>query len=444
MRPATTSFDSRKPLHERVADLIRARDASRAAAAAQARAQDMEEAPFVPRLSENTARLAAAMHAQGPREDVADRLAGGASLRLAKAQHAHLAYEAPQECTFAPGLSANSERIVAEMDALGRPADFVRRQAAYAYSSQRQRSAAEACAPAMAECTFWPERSSAIAEVLANGRLAHQLAESAGERVHRLAVADVVRKAAMRSSLRAAHEVATQPFAPSLSLHTRRLAPEGTPLRELVADTRREAARAAAAAAVEEQLAGECTFAPDLAASAHSARLTLGPQPPRARASAFVTDPDAAAAAMREAAAERQAAAARAQELRQQEELAACTFAPKLLPRLPTADAPVLVRGLGAFIDKQAAAARQRREQAERERKAFLLDAASKPPRTSHTVPRPFALAFELRAAEREAKRAQIEAQVAAQRSAELTFAPRTNEGEVTRTVRRLLAASAQ
>ena len=47
------------------------------------------------------------------------------------------------ECTFAPALSANTQRIVASMDAAGRPADFVARQAAYQEAAERKRTARE-------------------------------------------------------------------------------------------------------------------------------------------------------------------------------------------------------------------------------------------------------------------------------------------------------------
>jgi hypothetical protein len=124
----------------------------------------------------------------------------------------------------------------------------------------------------------------------------------AAERIERLAVADAARKEALRRSLE--HSVyGALPFAPELSAGTRRMMPQATPLDELVADSRRERARAVAAAAAEQELLSSCTFQPDTTLSTAS-----GPAPTAAQrrrsvermgvppCAMFAQNPDAAAA----------------------------------------------------------------------------------------------------------------------------------------------------
>ena len=294
---------AKPPLHERVADMIRVRDASRAAALAAA--ESARECTFAPRVDANSERIAAALRAAGERApNVVDRLvADGAAARAAAGRSA--AVEAANEgLAFAPRLTENTERIVASMDAAGRPADFVERQHAYALASGRQRATASTVAAE--SCTFAPDVGTA-AEVLARSGRAAQLGETAAERIERLAVADAARKGALRRSLEAGVYGAL-PFAPELSAGTRRMQPQATPLDELVADSRRERARAAAIAAAEEARMSECTFQPDTTRSAAS-----GPAPSAAQrrrsiermavppCAMFERDPNGAAARFRSA-----------------------------------------------------------------------------------------------------------------------------------------------
>jgi hypothetical protein len=453
---------SQRPLYERVAELIRTRDASRAAAAEEARAA--AECTFAPRVGANSERIAAALRAAGEMPaHVLDRLAAGetsaAGGRFAAAARAatlgaSMEADAAGGYTFAPKLSANSERIVASMDAAGRPGDFVQRQAAYAAASERRRAVAFAAEEA--DCTFSPDVASAE-EVLARSRHAARLGETAAERDVRLASADARRKESLRRRLEAGlYGSNVMPFAPALSAETRRMAPVGTPLEELVADTRRERARAAAAAAAEAQRAAECTFRPNTASgggsggggglgsswseqrmprrSGSASRVRL---PPSAM---FAADANGAAAKIRDFNLEKEVQAERARAAKEAAELAACTFWPEVNRSRPRSASPVVVRGLGTFMQKQAAATKLKEEAAERARRAFLLDAPSRPPRAPFTIPRPFG-AMEARAAEAEARRAALLARAAEEEAAKHPFRPSTRETANREMLRRIMAA---
>jgi hypothetical protein len=465
VNPVDPSSDAvaQRPLYERVADLIRARDAARAAAAAAAEEEMREkECTFVPRVDANSERIAAALRAAGEMPvRVLDRLAAGETSAVggrlaASARAAALGAAADADAaggyTFAPKLSANSERIVASMDAAGRPGDFVQRQAAYAAASERRRAAAAATDDA--DCTFSPDVASAE-EVLARSRHAARLGETGGERDARLA--DARRKESLRRSLEAGlYGAAALPFAPALSAGTRRMAPVGTPLEELVADTRRERVRAAAAAAAEATRAAECTFRPNTSSAGSSSSSLLASsssaseRAPRRSGSAsrvrlppsamFASDANGAAAKIRDFNLEKEVRAERERAAKEAAELAACTFWPEVHRARPRSASPVVVRGLGTFMQKHAAATRLKEEAAERARRAFVLDAPSRPPRAPFTIPRPFG-AMEARAAEAEARRAALLERAAAEQAAKHPFRPATRETANREMLRRIMAA---
>lgn len=137
---------------------------------------------------------------------------------------------------------------------------------------------------------------------------------------------------------------------------------------------------------------------------------------------------------------ERELRAEREQAAREAAELAACTFWPAINPpRLPKAPAPVVVRGLGTFMQRKAAAVRLREEADERARRAFVLDAAARPPRASCTVPTPFE-ALEERQQFADERKAASMARVEAETSSLHPFRPSTTEGAKQAMLRRIMA----
>ena len=136
---------------------------------------------------------------------------------------------------------------------------------------------------------------------------------------------------------------------------------------------------------------------------------------------------------------ERELRAERERAAREAAELAACTFWPATNPHNLPKPAPVVVRGLGTFMQRKAAAARLRREAEERERRAFVLDAAARPPRTSCTVPTPFEALEERQQLAHERKAAAL-AKLEAELSAQHPFRPSTSEGAKQAMLRRIMA----
>jgi hypothetical protein len=138
---------------------------------------------------------------------------------------------------------------------------------------------------------------------------------------------------------------------------------------------------------------------------------------------------------------ERELRAERERKAKEAAELAACTFWPATNPRNLPKPAPVAVRGLSTFMGHKAAAARLREEAAARERRAFVLDAAARPPRTSVTVPEPFEALEERRQWAEERKAAGV-ARVEAELASQHPFRPSTTEGAKQAMLRRIMAAS--
>jgi hypothetical protein len=113
-----------------------------------------------------------------------------------------------------------------------------------------------------------------------------------------------------------------------------------------------------------------------------------------------------------------------------------CTFAPETVKQTPSTaeDKPLIVRGLGRYMELKQMAKRQSEAQKQREQKAFLIE----PPSRLHpyTVPEPFVLHDKARRDERfERTRKEVEES----RNAECTFTPKINEVSV----RSLLRSSA-
>lgn len=105
----------------------------------------------------------------------------------------------------------------------------------------------------------------------------------------------------------------------------------------------------------------------------------------------------------------------------------------------PRPRGPVVVRGLTKFMEKQQSAARLRQQQAERERKVFLQDAASRPLSRSFTVPEPFRCAAPEREEERRRRQRALREKVMGEVLAECTFKPRTKEAVNREVLRRLM-----
>lgn len=95
---------------------------------------------------------------------------------------------------------------------------------------------------------------------------------------------------------------------------------------------------------------------------------------------------------------------------------------------------PVLVRGLGRFMELKEMARRQAEQKAAVEAKVFLTNIGSKAPRKPFTVPEPFRLGRSAEsAAQEDVRRTQAEHAAAKHLNRECTFKPKINSHVKTR-----------
>ena len=109
------------------------------------------------------------------------------------------------------------------------------------------------------------------------------------------------------------------------------------------------------------------------------------------------------------------------------DKLKECTFQPQLASATPsTVEAkPLVVRGLGRYMELKQLAKRQAEAQKEREQKAFLIEPPAR--LQPYTVPEPFHLHD--RPNDERAEKTRVEVEAA--RMAECTFAPKLKEPSV-------------
>jgi hypothetical protein len=122
--------------------------------------------------------------------------------------------------------------------------------------------------------------------------------------------------------------------------------------------------------------------------------------------------------------------------------LPACFLHAAALLLLLPLQGPVLVRGLGRFMELKEMAKRQAEQKAAVEAKVFMTQLPASAPRAPFTVPEPFKLGgSNEREASAQLRRSQAEASASQAELRECTFRPQINEGRRSRQqrVRQLL-----
>ncbi|RHY18566.1 hypothetical protein DYB25_011096 [Aphanomyces astaci] len=120
------------------------------------------------------------------------------------------------------------------------------------------------------------------------------------------------------------------------------------------------------------------------------------------------------------------------------QELQACTFAPAInKSTTKPSRGPVVVRGLGRFLELKQLAKRQVAERKEREAKVFTQTRDYTP--RAYTVPQPFNLSFDQR---RRAREERLKAEMDEKELGECTFQPHTMEHKNRRLIHSLLEQS--
>ncbi|ETO61552.1 hypothetical protein F444_20455 [Phytophthora nicotianae P1976] len=483
-----------KPIHHRVPDLQRAKAEYIERIREQLDKEECGPLSFTPtinpksreiatnRLAEREAELQDAKHLK-----VTDRLANDADeiaeRKLATQEYFDMLNEQP----FAPQISETSRKIVEQKPEF--KMNFVARQEYFQYRDQEKMEALEGFCEMEdtrgEKLTFKPDIGNA------DGVLKHlrpdRCSESSQQKLYRLTYNDQ-REAELKKQRLREEQYAQYTFKPEINPVSKALGRSSTldelshpvidiqpdppgskcsppqerrngndistrvALRSYFANKR---FRSRVALEMEEASKAECTFQPTLVASKQrdgcASTSKLHNREPRSRTKLEWQSENLLhlIEAERQKKADEIEAKRNAQELKELEE---CTFKPNLhKPRTrgkPSANGspspprgtvaeekPVIVRGLGRFLELRDRARQQQAEQKQREQKVFAPNTSYEP--RSYTVPKPFKLSETSKESIR--RRLKVREEMRAKERQECTFRPQTISSQNRRVLQNLL-----
>lgn len=396
-----------KPIHERVGDVQRARNENLQRMRVEAEVGN-PELTFQPRINPDSERLAE----QDPafHHDVTRRMAQQAADAQRRLVEKQLAWEAEQAAkhSYHPEVSSGSRRMLE-----GTTDTFFDRQRRTA--DARRRRMQDAVHSDEKECTFQPQVTGADAAL---SRLRpSRLGETDEERVERLATRDKTRVEQARTAMEEQY-YAQFTFKPRINSLSRVLGRAHT-VEEHVSNESAKESRQRIQRELDRKHEAECTFKPQLRKSGVEAKAPL--QLSKAR------DPEDVSRRVEEYIQARAKKLAQSRRELEYKELEGCTFEPDTArPAVEAPDGPVVVRGLGRFLEGKQLARKLEEEQREREAKAFLVRGATKAVPGPPTVCQPFSLSVDPRA---ERRRQRLVDEQRERQLKECTFHPRTSEG---------------
>jgi hypothetical protein len=411
-----------RPIHERLGEMQRAKSS----ALQHARVQHERNNPdltFAPQINAKSNKIAAerrSLHdmtnADGGSLPVAERLNREAEYQAKRKLHRMDEHEAAKarDCTFAPQISEGSARLVASMSEFQHGADFLERQEALEEEGRVKAAkslGAQQRLEEEAKCTFHPNVGNA-GKVLEHTRPA-RVGESADERIERLFKQDQHDSEQLKEQIQDDY-YAQFSYRPKINKISKVLGRAAT-VDELVADDRGKQSRARAAAKREAAERQSCPFKP------HTNKYKGKQENLNKATRVNINKPDTITANITAARHDRDAKLAQSRRDKEYEELKSCTFQPRInegKPEEPTG--PIVVRGLGRYLELKEMARRKEQDKKQREHKAFSVRYT---PRT-YTVPEP----FNLTASRAGDKRLAVAKEREETEMKECTFRPQTME----------------
>ena len=341
--------------------------------------------------------------------------------RTLKRQQAY-AQEKANQLTFQPHMSRGSKDIISsKSDYMG--STFIERQEKQQKQKEKDRSQRIQQHMDSSECTFHPDTGSA-SEVLRHTR-PHRLNESNLERIERLYRQDVTNKEQKRMALRKRHDSVCT-FKPEINLISKSLAKSKT-IQELTENRRNQQVKNEGAARREQELNEQCTFQPRVNTSKKAKDIVKNL--PKTQFRVNVKEPEKIVKAIDTYRKDREMKLRQTRQEVEYESMKECTFAPDTHGhKVPKQSGPVVVRGLGRYLELKDLAKRLDDEKRSRQEKAFLVRAAKKSNKTKKgaTIPQPFNLTK--RRGKENARREALAARIRVQQMSECTFHPQTTE----------------
>ncbi|CEF98656.1 unnamed product [Ostreococcus tauri] len=406
------------PLHERVNDVLRAKERVKETARAKVEDELSKSHTFKPTLNPTSVALAK------QRAEIERSMADGADERTSAPRRRFRTDDPDADFTFEPKLVSKSGKVVDELTRRGKlGAGFLERQRDFNEKVARRR-AEQQLAKEDDECTFTPDIGNAGEVLRSGGRYVRNLIETPEERARRLAFDDADMKRAKQSAREREHyEQFT--YKPKLNEKSRTLAPYGSAIDDLARDERRELARKRAQAEIEREFRQEHTFEPNLDRSSDAQRARHKSQ----RSMDYGVGGDAVSARIDAYRREKEIALENLRKRAEYRELEECTFRPEtttLDTRSMYSPSISKVKGVDSFLQKQAKARQIEEEKRERYARVFYEELDDFDRRHRRTIPEPFSVAENVD--EKAARRRKALAEERVRRELEeCTFEPATN-----------------
>eukprot|EP00736_Rhodelphis_marinus_P008923 Rmarinus@m.22318 len=267
-------------------------------------------------------------------------------------------------------------------------------------------------------------------------RKPEMLMETPEERIERLTVKEEAKRRESKKSIE--EEVYKEcTFQPKRVSNPKRPVRAST-IEELVSNERGRMMRQDAEEAAELAFRKQCPFKPK----------TNSTTRPATRFSVDINDPKTVVRRISMQAMEKDAMLDQARKSKDYEEMKSCTFRPKTCPPPKNMNQPVVVRGLGRFLEVKDMARQKQEQMRERERKTFGSENGEyvkRPPaKAFHTTPQPFNLSTQNLEEKYRRQREHLEEMVREEREKDLTFKPKTNEAANREVLRKILEAGPQ
>ncbi len=192
------------------------------------------------------------------------------------------------------------------------------------------------------------------------------------------------------------------------------------------------------AARREQELQRACTFQPEVNTSRRAQEIVANLPDSQFRVN--VNEPQQIVKAIDAYRRDREMKLRQTRQEVEYEAMKECTFAPDVAgARVPKQSGPVVVRGLGRYLELKDLAKRLEDEKQSREKKAFLVAGASKSKKVrGKTVPQPFNLT--VRRGKENARREKLAQKLLQERMKECTFHPKTTEARNRELINQILA----
>eukprot|EP00939_MAST-03C_sp_MAST-3C-sp1_P005380 g5380.t1 len=423
-----------QPLQDRIGAMQRAK-LDRLHRLRMRNAVENPDLTFRPRVDKKTAQIVAVQHNKNASGDhpslLEERLLSEVEER--RRRQAELqrkaASEMREKCSFRPKINSKSKHIVAKVHP---EENFLERQKICDEKRREKRKEIVATAPSNVQCTFRPAIGNADAVLLY--MRPERMRETANARNERMSVDERIRVEEKRQMLEKKHFEEKCTFRPKINPVSKVLG-RASSVSEMVHGSRKSRMRERRALnEANKKFQKQCPFKPKL----HKSIEVDSENVFRMGYGSIGTKSEVVSEKIKAREVKRERELERRRQVKIEKEMENCTFRPLIIGKATKKQTgPVVVRGLGRYMELKDLAKRQVEEKRQREKEVFC-----EPPaliHRTHTVTKPFHFATDAKARESRGKRRGHEQTLKEREMLECTFQPRTVDGNDRRLIRESL-----